>query len=404
MNPHGPVIDQCGVAKRMERLLHKVDGCEEIKSRAVIAFKDTIENDPELYMRFHKNFDGAPQYDARGRLQVRDYLTMLQCFDKIIEQAPAHDSNFLVSLPFTTILHWWMSTPDGFTLLMDRRVNDHFRLIFAEWSKYLVSPKSASVLNRGPEGWLGKDAMCNMPGFVDLFECDPQQRHWGFTCWDDFFSRRLRPNARPVEHPADSTYITSACESTVLRCSYDVRDRDKFWLKDVLPYSLTHMLAADPLANYFIGGTVYQAFLSHYYYHRWHAPVSGTIVKAYVVPGTYFAVLSDPDAPSKPDLTAFYEQQPFFTHVATRAIIFILADDPRIGLMCFLAVGMAEVSSCEIMVRPGDHVSKGDGMGTFHFGGSTHALVFGPQVKLEFLKEPGEFVEVRSSIARLVVD
>ncbi len=52
--------------------------------------------------------------------------------------------------------------------------------------------------------------------------------------------------------------------------------------------------------------------------------------------------------------------------------------------MCFMPVGMAEVSSCDITVYEGQHVKKGDQLGMFHFGGSTHCLFFGPQVKLEF--------------------
>ncbi|MGZ4627955.1 phosphatidylserine decarboxylase, partial [Oryzihumus sp.] len=35
-------------------------------------------------------------------------------------------------------------------------------------------------------------------------------------------------------------------------------------------------LANDESADQFVGGTVYQAFLSATNYHRWHAPVAGT--------------------------------------------------------------------------------------------------------------------------------
>ncbi len=60
------------------------------------------------------------------------------------------------------------------------------------------------------------------------------------------------------------------------------------------------------------------------------------------------------------------------------------ADNPAIGLMCVVAIGMAEVSSCEITVVAGQHVAKGDQIGMFHFGGSTHCLVFRPGVNLSF--------------------
>ena len=49
-----------------------------------------------------------------------------------------------------------------------------------------------------------------------------------------------------------------------------------------------------------------------------------------------------------------------------------------------MPVGMAEVSSCEITVKPKDKARKGDELGMFHFGGSTHCLIFRPEVTLEF--------------------
>ena len=174
---------------------------------------------------------------------------------------------------------------------------------------------------------------------------------------------------------------------------------DTFWLKDNQSYSIVHMLN-DPLANGFVNGTVYQAFLSPYDYHRWHSPVDGTIVKTTVVEGTYFAGIPTSELPSSADV-AFQGQQPFLTHVATRALIFILADDPRIGLMCFLGVGMVEGSSCEITVQPGEKVTKGQEIGTFHFGESTHCLVFGPQVNIYFFNKEGGSVNVRSTIVRI---
>jgi phosphatidylserine decarboxylase len=67
-------------------------------------------------------------------------------------------------------------------------------------------------------------------------------------------------------------------------------------------------------------------------------------------------------------------------HVAARAVILLRADDPALGLVAFVPVGMADVSSCLIdaSVVPGAHVAKGDELGRFQFGGSTHCLVFRP--------------------------
>ncbi|KAJ7647115.1 hypothetical protein FB45DRAFT_1099808 [Roridomyces roridus] len=400
-----------GVATWLDKVLQDVHCWKEIRSAAVIGFQHAIENDPELYIGFSRLFDSMPACDLRGQPQVRDYLTMLRCFDKFVCQAPSWNPDFLVFLPFTAILQLPMSMPNGFPILADRRVNDHFRNIFGEWSRYLSSAASTSVLSTDDDGWLGDNAMHNMPDFQTLFECDPAKDHWGFTSWDHFFTRRLRLGARPVEVPQKGTFITSACESKVLRYRSNVATRDPFWLKDTQPYSLVQMLDDDPFAVDFAGGTVYQAFLSPYYYHRWHSPVTGTIVKARVIEGTYFAgIPADPSLLDSlaqepvrfrhkyPDLVAFQDQQPFLTHMATRALIFIQADDPKVGLMCFIGVGMVEVSTCEITVQPGQRVMQGEEIGSFHFGGSTHVCIFGPQVNLVFLKEEGDFVPVRGSV------
>jgi len=102
--------------------------------------------------------------------------------------------------------------------------------------------------------------------------------------------------------------------------------------------------------------------------------------KAYVKDGSYYAEAAthgfDPAGPN--------DSQSYITEVATRALIFIEADNPDIGLMCVLAVGMAEVSTCEITVYEGQRVKKGEQLGAFHYGGSTHCLIFRPDVKLEF--------------------
>lgn len=71
-------------------------------------------------------------------------------------------------------------------------------------------------------------------------------------------------------------------------------------------------------------------------------------------------------------------------HVATRAIIFIEADNPKIGLFAFIAIGICEISSVEIGVQQGQRVNKGDEMGMFHFGGSSYALVLRPETNMQW--------------------
>jgi phosphatidylserine decarboxylase len=138
------------------------------------------------------------------------------------------------------------------------------------------------------------------------------------------------------------------------------------------------------LARRFVGGTVYQAFLSAFFYHRWHAPVSGTIVKAYLVDGTYY---SDADAEGY-DPSSLNDSQGYITAVAARAVIVIDCDDPAIGEVACVFVGMAEVSSCMIDALPGQRVRKGEELGYFQYGGSTYCLIFRPGVIESFVRQP----------------
>ena len=91
----------------------------------------------------------------------------------------------------------------------------------------------------------------------------------------------------------------------------------------------------------------------------------------------------------EPDSVGPNDSQKFLTAVATRMAIYIDAKDENIGLMCFMAVGMAEVSSCDAVVKAGDEIKKGDPIGMFHYGGSTHVLIFNKKAadKLTFYTE-----------------
>ena len=199
--------------------------------------------------------------------------------------------------------------------------------------------------------------------------------------WNDFFTRRFKDGQRPVAWPDDDKVIVSTCESTPYGITTDVKRQDRFWIKSQ-PYSLRDMLANDDSVDQFVGGTVYQAFLSATNYRRWHSPVAGTIVRALVQDGTYYSEADSEGA----DAVEPTNSQSYLAHVAARAIILIDADDPVIGLMAFVPVGMSDVSSCIIhsTVKPGQHVAKGEELGHFQYGGSTHCLVFRPGAIAEF--------------------
>jgi phosphatidylserine decarboxylase len=237
------------------------------------------------------------------------------------------------------------------------------------------------------------------------FEHDPNDAHWGFKSWNDFFTRRFKAGARPVAAPHDDKVIVSPCESRPYRIARDVKRQDDFWIKGQ-PYSLTDMLAGERDVNHFVGGVVYQAFLSAFNYHRWHSPVSGTVLGARTVGGTYFSEAeSEGEDPIGPN-----HSQAYLANVAARTIIHIMADDPAIGHMVVVPIGMGEISSCVIdhRIKHGARVAKGDELGYFQYGGSTVCCLFRPGAvagfALDAIPEPDHphppVVRVNAALAR----
>ena len=401
--------DHVFLSRWLDSMIRKSQAEPRALHPQIAEFQALIESDPEIFMLFNQMFEQVPKRppydrDPGGKPQVRDYRQMLGLLNTIMTHAPEFDCTGLVGCPINSIFDWSMGTAAGMAAFLNERVNAQLKKVLNAWGRFLSSADSAYVLSEHPRtGWFGEDARKAMPDFEREFVCTPDRPHWGFRSWDDFFTREFRPGARPVAHPADDTVIVNACESAPYRIARHVNYRDRFWIKSQ-PYSIVHMLANDALAPLFAGGTIYQAYLSPLSYHRWHSPVNGTVTKVYVKDGTYFAEAAshgfDPAGPN--------DSQSYITEVATRALIFIEADRAEIGLMCVMAVGMAEVSSCQITAYEGQRVRKGDQIGMFHFGGSTHCLLFRPGVNLEFDhhgQKPGleaKNIPINTRIARLV--
>ncbi|KAI3605522.1 phosphatidylserine decarboxylase [Moniliophthora roreri] len=388
---------------------------------AVAKFESVIKGSKEMAYLFDEIFvqvspeNKIPSFDA--------FLHML---DHIIVEPPkfhvATDDEGTaigepIGVPMYLIFDLLCNTDAACKLFSMPAFNVALKDLLDAWGHYLTTEDSAKTLTDEDEGWFSSFSMetleANTRGsFNDTYHCpNPNAVNRGYASWDEFFTRPLKgPQVRPILAPEDNTLIHSACESTVYRIVRNVKAHDKFWIKGQ-PYSIYNMLNRDKeLTAQFAGGTVYQAFLSPQDYHRWHAPVDGTIVKTAYVPGSYYAVLPDAGADvGDPDLKpgdphgSIIRSQAWMTMHSARALIFIQADNPDIGLMCFIGVGMAEVSSCDIRVKEGQKVKIGAELGMFHFGGSSHALIFGPKVELTFADHVvvDQHLKVNSVIAQV---
>jgi phosphatidylserine decarboxylase len=353
-------------------------GAQVVLHPVLIEFQDLIDAESIVRMYMHQMIAQVPSTKPYSRRHLESVTQLLRLINEVLTMAPEF-GGAMVATPLGAILDWTMGTPAGFAAFRDPRINAMLKKILTAWCEFLSSGDSLYVLNDSPSGW--KCAEARRTVGIEQYEYDPREEHWGFTSWNDFFTRRFKDGERPVASPDDDKVIVSACESTPYGISTDVQRQDRFWIK-TQPYSLEDMLANDESVDQFVGGTVYQAFLSATNYHRWHSPVAGTIVRAFLKEGTYY---SEADAEGK-DAVEPMNSQSYLAHVAARAIILIEADDPVIGLMAFVPVGMSDVSSCLIdsKVTPGYHVGKGEELGYFQYGGSTHCLVFRPGAIAEF--------------------
>ncbi|ESK90803.1 phosphatidylserine decarboxylase [Moniliophthora roreri MCA 2997] len=366
-------------------------------------FKDFIETNAVVYTDVVRMFDGITEFPST-------YQQMLLLFNKIFREAPEFGS---LGPPMYMAMCRVMNTEGGFSAFTKQAFNDHMKKMLKTWELYLLSKDSTDVLNSDVGGWFSDKAIDAMmkeyPNrtFAEVFICDPNAPAWGFTSYEDFFNRRFRSPEidRPTGDIKNLTIVSAACESTLYAIQKNVQKTDELFIKDEA-YSLVHLLANDESVDSFVGGTVIQSFLNTTGYHRWHAPVNGVIKKIVDVPGTYFAQAPSTIGYPIPDddsaLPPYLQSLTYFANTAARQLIFIQADNASIGLMCFIAIGMTEISSCEATVYEGQHVNRGEELGMFHFGGSSSALVFNKGANIKIGSEyttPGAHLPINAPIA-----
>ncbi len=161
------------LAKKIEQCSAKTQDFHPV----IQEFKNLIEQDAESYMGFHQMFEQVPtkppyNNDPAGKSQVgctrlfsllssssefidfcvsfllsqvRDYMTMLTLFNKILTEAPAFEETAyevdFVGFPINAILDWPMGTPAGFTTFINPKVNAQFKKMFDVWASF-SSPQS----------------------------------------------------------------------------------------------------------------------------------------------------------------------------------------------------------------------------------------------------------------------
>ncbi len=366
-----------GVADWHGRLTEQVELEACPPQSSVVDLRTLLDSDHQLRSAVQKMIDEALSNYPSGtppEKKIHTIPQMLAMMDCIVANGIPYvppytdyrpnDQNFF---PMSSLFVYMMYTQTGWDVFRHGPFNDAIRAVLQQWMRLLDSHETQHFVNF-VDGWLSPPAWKQYK--LDEFVIDKNDPHGGFGCFNAWFHRQIKLDQRPLAGPDDPKVIVSANDGTVWRIAEHVQLDAPFWTKDQ-PYALRHVLNGNYLEA-FDGGSVFQAFLSGANYHRWRAPVAGTIAYTEVVDGLMFSeLLSLPFDSSAGTLSQGYQ-----ANVNTRGLIFITADDPAIGMVCVIPIGITEISSVTINVTPGDHVEKGDELGWFSYGGSTLALVF----------------------------
>ncbi len=236
---------------------------------------------------------------------------------------------------------------------------------------------------------------------IDLSEAqieDPDQ----FETFNAFFTRALKPDARPLE-ASDAADIACPADGAVSQLGA-IRANQVFQAKGH-DYSLYDLLGGDSaLASEFTNGQFATIYLSPRDYHRVHMPVTGTLRETRYVPGDLFSV-NEATANGVPNLFARNERLVciFDTEHGPAAVILV-------GAM--IVAGIETVFSGQVTPLPKQVVTtdyqrtapitleKGDELGRFLLG-STVVLLF-PEGKARFESDlkAGSLVRVKGKLGQ----
>jgi len=211
----------------------------------------------------------------------------------------------------------------------------------------------------------------------EAVEPDPN----AYPDFNSFFTRALRPEARPMVQEAGQ--ICCPDDGAISQLG-DIQGEYIFQAKGHT-YSLVELLGgSEERAKPYISGRFATTYLSPGDYHRVHMPLSGRLLETVYIPGRLFSVA--------PDYTESVTR--LFARNERVACIF----ETEAGLMAVVLVGAIFVGSIETVwageITPprskgikvtsyaaSDNViqlERGEELGRFNMGGSTIIVLFGP--------------------------
>lgn len=208
-----------------------------------------------------------------------------------------------------------------------------------------VSKLAGRYLSSAHSKWLISKFIERNEIDMDIYEeCD-------YSSFNDFFTRKIKPDCRPV--PEDLDVLISPCDC--LATVYPIQENTTFSIKNT-EYTLRSLLRSPRLAKLFRGGYAYVLRLTVEDYHRYLYSVSGKQSKNYHIDGTFHTV-----NPIANDYLPIYKEN-------TREYTVIRSKE--FGDVLQMEVGALLVGKISNH-KQSTVVTRGEEKGFFEYGGST---------------------------------
>lgn len=240
----------------------------------------------------------------------------------------------------------------------------------------------------------------------------------GFRSFDDFFTRQLVPNARPIDVAPNA--IVSPCDGRI-EAAGRIRADGSFQIKGSA-YTAVELLGSQSLAEAYVGGHFVVIYLSPRDYHRVHAPDNGAVVSVTRIAGALnpvnaWGVKAVPGLFAKNQRVCVVQRSSNHGNLAVVmvgalgvgriSLSFTVPDsDPDPSPNRGRTTDQSKVSSTK---TNGHHrgalpqLARGQELGIFHLG-STVVLCLERQPTLQFVRQVGDTLRMGETLARREVD
>ena len=220
--------------------------------------------------------------------------------------------------------------------------------------------------------------------FIQKFSVDEKEfleQVSSFRSFNDFFIRRLKPEARPLAPMADVAIIPADGRyyfyENLATCDGFLVKGQKFYLEELLQDS--------SLAEAYREGSMVLARLAPSDYHRFHFPCDCLPGETRLINGLLYSV--NPLAVKK-NIHILSQNKRTLCELET----------PAFGRILDLEIGATSVGSIKQTYQPHHWQRKGDEKGYFEFGGSALILLFPPRAILfdaDLLSATKQGLEIR---------